>query len=219
MDTTIYNQQGKETGKITLPEAVFGLPWNADLVHQVAVSMQANMRNIVAHTKDRGEVRGGGKKPWRQKGTGRARHGSSRSPIWVGGGVTHGPHNEKVYAQKINRVMKVKALFTALSRKFADNEVLFLNEIVLKQPKTKEAKVVLGAVSKIKGFELLGKKKKNVLHMTLPSKNSVLERSFSNFSQMSFGELRNLNVLDVLNAKYLVLVNPKESLKSLESKI
>ena len=124
METKIYNQKGKEAGKITLPEEVFGLPWNADLVHQVVTSMLGNARTPVAHTKIRGEVRGGGKKPWKQKGTGRARHGSTRSPIWVGGGVTHGPRNDKIYARKINRKMKAKALYTILSKKAKDGEIL-----------------------------------------------------------------------------------------------
>src|SRR3989338_10320201 len=106
MEGTIYNQKGKESGKISLPEAVFGLKWNADLVHQVVVSMESSARTPVAHAKNRGDVRGGGKKPWRQKGTGRARHVSIRSPIWVGGGVAHGPRSEKNYARKINRKQK-----------------------------------------------------------------------------------------------------------------
>ena len=117
MVTKLYNIKGEATGKLTVPENLFGLPWNADLVHQVVTAMRANMRPNVAHTKDRGEVRGGGKKPWQQKGTGRARHGSSRSPIWKGGGVTHGPRKDKIYAQKINRTMAAKALLTVLSRK------------------------------------------------------------------------------------------------------
>src|ERR1035437_10040489 len=96
-EATIYNQKGGEAGKIELPAKVFAAKWRADLVHQVVEGMRSNKRSGTADTKDRGEVRGGGKKPWKQKGTGRARHGSTRSPIWVGGGVTHGPLAEKNY--------------------------------------------------------------------------------------------------------------------------
>ena len=219
METTVYNQKGKETGKLKLPESVFGLPWNADLVHQVSVSMMSNLRAPVAHVKDRGAVRGGGKKPWRQKGTGRARHGSRRSPIWVGGGVTHGPSNEKVFARKINKGMKAKALRVALSKKFKDGEVLFVESLDFKAPKTSEAKIVLDSLAGIKGFEYITKKKENALHLTLAQKEAAVEKSFRNFNTLSVGELRNLNVLDVLNRKYLVIVNPKETLKFLESKI
>ena len=108
METKIYNQKGKPAGKIALPEAVFGVPWNADLVHQVVNSLRSKARTPVAHTKNRGEVRGGGKKPWQQKGIGKARHGSIRSPIWVGGGVTHGPRNDKNYDRKVNKKAKRK---------------------------------------------------------------------------------------------------------------
>ena len=100
MEAILYNNKGEKAGKVEVPESIFGLQWNADLVHQVIVGMQANARQPVAHTKTRGEVRGGGKKPWQQKGTGRARHGSSRSPIWKGGGVTHGPRKDKIYAEE-----------------------------------------------------------------------------------------------------------------------
>ena len=120
METKVYSLEGKESGKVTLPEAVFQAPWNSDLVHEVVVSMQSNARAGTADVKGRGEVRGGGKKPWRQKGTGRARHGSSRSPIWAGGGVAHGPKSEKDYSKKINKNVRAKALATVLSKKYQD---------------------------------------------------------------------------------------------------
>ncbi|OHA54733.1 MAG: 50S ribosomal protein L4, partial [Candidatus Terrybacteria bacterium RIFCSPLOWO2_02_42_20] len=109
MESKLYNQKAEEAGKIDLPETVFNLPWNSDLVHQVVTAMQANLRSPWAHTKTRGEVSGGGKKPWRQKGLGKARHGSIRSPIWVGGGIAHGPRKDKDYSVKINAKAKKKA--------------------------------------------------------------------------------------------------------------
>jgi large subunit ribosomal protein L4 len=118
METKIYNTKGKEAGSVKLPEG-FRYTLECRLVHQVVVSMMSNARTPVAHTKTRGEVRGGGKKPWQQKGLGRARHGSIRSPIWVGGGVAHGPRNDKNFSRKINRKMKAK-LLRILSKKFKD---------------------------------------------------------------------------------------------------
>jgi len=132
----MYTAEGKEKGNIQLPESVFNVPWNGPLMHQVVTSMQDNARTPVAHVKTRGEVRGGGKKPWQQKGTGRARHGSIRSPIWKGGGVTHGPLKEKNYKRKINKKMAVKALAVVLSAKISDKEILILDGLNLQAPKT-----------------------------------------------------------------------------------
>src|SRR5581483_4020780 len=114
MKAPIYTQEGKEAGSIELADSMFGLAWNADLVKQVVDSMLSSARKPYAHTKGRGEVSGGGKKPWKQKGTGRARHGSIRSPIWKGGGVAHGPLNTKNFDRKVNKKMKAKALLTIL---------------------------------------------------------------------------------------------------------
>src|SRR3954468_2503145 len=129
MKSDIYNIQGKKAGTIELPESVFGVAWNDSLMHQVVTSMNSNSRTNVAHTKTRGEVRGGGKKPWKQKGTGRARHGSTRSPIWVGGGVAHGPRNDQNFSRKINKKVRAKALLTVLSRKYKDGEILFVDSL------------------------------------------------------------------------------------------
>src|ERR1043166_6090887 len=129
IQSKIYDQKGGEAGTINLPARVFGAPWRSDLVHQVVESMRSNKRAGTADTKDRGEVRGGGKKPWKQKGTGRARHGSSRSPLWVGGGVTHGPLAEKNYKRKISKKMRAQALFSVLSKKLKDGEIIFVDTL------------------------------------------------------------------------------------------
>ncbi|MEX0932401.1 MAG: 50S ribosomal protein L4 [Parcubacteria group bacterium] len=218
MDATIYSTAGKEVGKVELPEGVFGLPWNADLVHQVAVSLASSKRKPVAHTKDRSEVRGGGKKPWRQKGTGRARHGSTRSPIWVGGGVTHGPRNEKNFEKVVSKKMKAKALFTILSQKYRDGEVLFIDSFALSEPKTREAVKTLSSLSSIKGFENILSKKRNSATIALSSKNKETERSFANLGNMEVLEVRNLHPLTLLSHKFLVIENPKEALEALPGK-
>ncbi len=210
MEIKVYNQKGEEAGKTKLPTDVFGLPWNPDLVHQVMIAMQANQRKGTAHTKTRADVRGGGRKPWRQKGTGRARHGSIRSPIWRGGGVTFGPTKEKVYTQKTNQKMKRKALLVTLSQKARDNEILILDDLKLKSAKTKEAASVLKNLSKIKGFERLAGKKNTAL-ILIKEKNEQLKRSFRNLPGVLFNEARNLNLLDALTYKYLIF--PKSSLE------
>ena len=219
MEATVYNSQGKETSKVTLPEAVFGLKWNGDLVSQVFNSMNTNARTNVAHTKDRSDVRGGGKKPWAQKGTGRARHGSSRSPIWVGGGVTFGPRNHKNFSRKVNKKMKAKALFTILSKKFEDNEIIFVDALNFKEPKTKEAKKVIEGLSTIKGFEDLRTKRNNKAVIAIETNDIMAKKSFSNYSNVFTDEVRNINPVKLLKYKYLIIENPEKSLESLTSKL
>ncbi len=218
METQIYNQKGKSVGKLNLPESIFGIPWNGDLVHQVVTAMQANARTPVAHTKDRSEVRGGGKKPWRQKGTGRARHGSSRSPIWAGGGVAHGPRNEKDYSQKINKKMKVKALYTVLSEKFRKGQILFVEELDLKNIKTKDAVEIVSNLSAVEGFgRIVGGKKVNT-YITVPAKKDELKKSFANIKTVKLDEVRNINPVDLLACRYIIISHPTESFAFLGGK-
>lgn len=218
MEATVYNQIGKSAGKISLSESIFGVPWNADLVHEVVRLMNSNSRNNIAHTKTRGEVRGGGKKPWKQKGTGRSRHGSSRSPIWVGGGV-HGPRNDKNFERKINKKVRTKALFTILSKKFKEGEILFVDTVDIAKPKTQDAKNIITALSGIKGFEKLSTKKVNTAIVAMDKKVSSVEKSFNNIGNVSVEEFRNINPVSVLNHTYLIIVNPESSLKLLISKV
>src|SRR3989338_6147436 len=219
MEAVVYNTSGAENGRVSLPDEIFDVKWNPDLVHQVVVSMQGNARAMTAHTKTRGEVRGGGKKPWRQKGTGRARHGSIRSPLWVGGGVAHGPRNDKNFARKVNKHMKALALATIICKKMKDGEVLFLDTLKLEEAKTKLAKNVLAALSKIQGFEALTRKKQNAALVAIPSKSTSTERGFRNIGTVSISELRNLNPLDVLRYKYLLISEPDQSVKYIAQKI
>jgi large subunit ribosomal protein L4 len=217
MEAKVYNQKG-ESNSVTVPENIFGLPWNGDLVHQVVVSMQSSARNPIAHTKTRGEVRGGGKKPWQQKGTGRARHGSSRSPIWVGGGVTHGPRNDKNYDRKVNKKMKAKALFTILSRKYREGEIFFIDSLSLSGIKTKDAVASLEKFGKISGFPTLAKRK-NAFYLALPERNELVQKSLRNLSNITVQEARNINPVSALQYKAIIFVNPEEALKAFEGKM
>ena len=219
MEAKIYNQKGKETGTISLPAKVFAAKWRADLVHQVVEGMRSNKRAGTADTKDRGEVRGGGRKPWKQKGTGRARHGSSRSPVWVGGGVTHGPLAEKNYKRKISKKMRAQALFSVLSKKLKDGEILFVDLLSLPSIKTKAGVEVMNNLVKAGGFKILTNKHKKPKVLTaLYGRNEKTEKSFRNISQLEIVFLKNLNPFDVLNHQYLLIENPTESVKFLESR-
>ncbi len=219
MEAKIYNTKGSAVGEVKLPDSVFGVAFKSDVVHQVVMAIRENMRPAVAHTKDRGEVRGGGRKPWQQKGTGRARHGSSRSPIWVGGGITHGPRSEKRYAHKANRSMKAKALAMVLSRKMKDGEMLFVDELIIGTPKTKDAKAALLGLGKIKGYEGVATKTRNATLIAVPTRTPALVKSFQNFGNVAVEEVRNLNPLDVLTYRHVVVVDPEKSVEMLASRM
>ncbi len=214
MNATIYNTKGEKAGTIALPANLFGLSWNADLVHDVVTAMQANARHGNAHTKDRSEVRGGGKKPWQQKGTGRARHGSSRSPLWKGGGA-HGPRNEKDFSRKINQKTRQKALLVTLSRKMKDNEIIFIDSLEMKTPKTAAALAVMKALTTI--FPKLNKSK-NAALIALPGTSEATQKSFRNLQCVTVAQMRNLNAVSILSNKYLVIVDPKTTIETLSRK-
>src|SRR3990172_10042846 len=179
-EAATHNQIGEKIGQQKLSAAVFGAKIVPHLIHEAVVSMRSNARRSTAHTKTRGEIRGGGKKPWQQKGTGRARHGSTRSPIWRGGGVTHGPRNEKVYARVIPKKMRAKALFMALSRKLRDNELLLVDSFGFTAPSTANAKKTLLAFSNLSGFERIAGKKRNAALIALTNDASASHKSFRN---------------------------------------
>lgn len=191
----IYNKEGKKGGKEDLPENVFGLPENNALVHQVFTVKLANQRRPYAHTKTRADKRGGGRKPWRQKGTGRARHGSIRSPIWRGGGVTFGPRNERVYSKKINKKMNRKALATVLSSKAKAGNVYVVDSLAYEELKTK------------KGVELLDKMKvagsSTIVYGT--KKDGEYPRVFRNIPMVEPVNISRINIIDLLNHKTVVL--------------
>ena len=206
MEYPLYNQKAENIGKVDLPDRIFNLKMNNDLVHQIVTSQRSNQRQVIAHTKGRGEVRGGGKKPWKQKGTGRARVGSIRSPIWKGGGVTFGPTKERNFKKKINKKMARKALFMVLSSKARDKQLLVLDDVRLENSKTKEMAVILKKLS-----SLMGSKPTTLL--ILPTMEEKIKRSAKNLPSFSAVEARNLNPLEVLSYKYLVLV--KDSVDAL----
>lgn len=212
MQVKVYNQEAEETGTMELPDGVFGVKWNADLVHQIAVSYAANARRGTAHVKDRGEVRGGGKKPWRQKGTGRARHGSIRSPLWIGGGVTHGPSKDKDYTKKINKKMAKKALYTVLSAKARDNQIIVLDEVHFPEAKTKRAAELFKHFSRKDEFSNITKG--NGALVALAGKDTAARRALRNLPYVAIDEARNLNAYTLLQHKFLMI--PKEAVAGLK---
>jgi large subunit ribosomal protein L4 len=139
----VYNQKGEQIKEITISPAVLNVKLNPKVLHQVVIAMAANQRQILADTKHKSEVRGGGRKPWRQKGTGRARHGSSRSPLWIGGGITFGPTSERNFTQKINKKMRQKATLMAISDRFRSGALKVVENLDLKDIKTKAVKNIL----------------------------------------------------------------------------
>lgn len=219
LEANVYSQAGKAVSKISLSPKIFGVEWNANLVHDVVVAMQGNARSNSAHTKNRGEVRGGGKKPWQQKGTGRARHGSSRSPIWSGGGVAHGPRNARDYTRKLNKNVRGKALASVLSQKLASNQIVFIDALTFGTPKAADARKFLTAISAVDGMKDLGGKKANAALIVLSGRDEQAELSFRNFGNIEVINAKDVNPVALLTYKYVVVAKPEESLKTLENRV
>ena len=196
------NFKGEVIGDFELSDAVFGAPVHVPAMHQVVVAHLANCRVGTHNTKDRGDVRGGGKKPWRQKHTGRARAGSSRSPIWVGGGVAHGPH-PRDYHQKVNKKVRRLALCSALTLKVQEENMLILERFDVQAPKTKVMLDFLTAIDS-------GKKPLFVLHET----NMAVVKSAANIPGAEVMHVDSINVYDLLNHDQLIAT--PEAVKKLE---
>ena len=210
MDTPLYNWQGAEAGRANLPESLFNLPWPKALVHQVVTVQEKNERIIHAHTKTRADVRGGGKKPFPQKHTGRARHGSTRSPLWVGGGVIFGPRADRNYKRVLPKKMSTKAVFAVLSAKLRDQEFFVTNELTLPKAKTKEAQTLFEAFMKAR----LGAdrpKSRTLIIVDDSSKN--LNRAFRNLTNVRLASPGRISALLLLRHKYIIL--PQSSLDRL----
>jgi len=180
MTAELYNKENKKVGLVDLSERVFGVRWNSDLVHQAMVAQQNNSRRVSAHSKGRSEVSGGGIKPWRQKGTGRARHGSSRSPLWRHGGVTHGPKIERNFTVGLNKKMKQLAMFAVLSRRLRENEIKFVDSLEGIDPKTKALATVLKVLLKSNRTDAL----------ILPAKSGNIYQTSRNLKGIKLWTLR-----------------------------
>lgn len=205
MKVKVYNLEGKETEEMEISDSVFGLKKNDELVYQVFVSISANIRQALAHTKNRGERAGSGIKPWRQKGTGRARAGSVRSPIWKKGGVAFGPRSDRNYEKKINKKVNAKAIAIVLSGKLKDDELRVIDKLELAQNKTKLMARALDNL-KIKGKTLIA----------YFGKEKELRIAGRNIDKVSNILTEQLNVLDMLNNKNILM--SKDSVKFLEKK-
>ncbi len=192
---SVYNQEGKTVGELNLNDALFGVKANTALVHEAVVAQRANARQVLAHTKTRGEVRGGGRKPWKQKGTGRARQGSIRSPQWIGGGVVFGPSNERNFSLKINRKAKRQALFMALSDKVASEKLVVLDSVSTEPAKTK----LMAEVLKKLPID------RTVLVVASAS-SPLLMRMVRNLPHVKLVTANSVNLLDVLSYRSIVFL-------------
>ena len=196
MEIPVHNLNNEKVGTVNVPDYVFGAKWNPDLVHQALLTQQANSRNTVAHAKDRAEVRGGGKKPWRQKGTGRARHGSIRSPLWKGGGVTHGPRKDKIFEKNFPKKMKKGAIFSVLSKKYSDDGIFIVDSLKWEGgAKTKNASKALGKIISPKNTSLI----------ILKTTNKDNEKAIKNIPRVSCLSPLSLNVYDLLKPKVVII--------------
>ena len=192
----VYNMKGEKQRELDLPEAVFSVETELSIIQEIVVAFEANQRQQFAHTKDRGDVRGGGKKPWRQKGTGRARHGSIRSPLWVGGGVTFGPRNNRNFKKKVNKKVARKALKMVLSDRAAHGVVSLIDTFDLKEGKTKTCAQLIKSVG--------AEKAKRVLFVTHGVNKDVV-RCARNLPNTSVTTAADLNAYTAIKNKAIVL--------------
>lgn len=206
----VYNQEGQKVSEHQLSDAVFGVPVKPHVVASVVEALRANSRRASAHTKHRGEVRGGGKKPWRQKGTGRARAGSIRSPLWRGGGVIFGPRNERNPSIKVNAKMKTAAMRMCLSDKVNEGRLLLLEGLTLPEVKTRALQAILKRVLPASGMTRQGQRT-----LLLTNEQSV-GRAARNLKTVTTVQLDGLNVLTLLSAQYLLATTV--SVRSLEER-
>src|SRR3989339_2213595 len=206
MKVKVYNLEGKEVREEELEQSFFDIVVKPEVVQQAVEAQLANSRQVLAHTKGRGEVRGGGKKPWKQKGTGRARHGSIRSPLWKGGGVTFGPRNERNFEQKINKKMNLLATKMCLSDKVNNNKLIVLEDFSA-TGKTKEL-AVLRQVLPGAGYKTL---------WLFPEKDEKLIMGLRNLSKLAYKAVKDLNVVDLLSSPYVILT--KKGIEKLEKRL
>ncbi len=191
MKVDILDKDNKKVDTLELPDRIFKAKWNPELVKQVLYVQVSNRHHPWAHTKDRSEVRGGGKKPWAQKHTGRSRHGSSRSPLWSGGGVTFGPRNDRDYTRKINKKMKQAALFSLLSQKLKEGALKIVDTMVLEKPKTKNASAIFRNIFKLTSSVIV-----------IPAKNNRnMKLAARNIPKVNVLSSNALNVSDAMDAK------------------
>jgi large subunit ribosomal protein L4 len=205
MKIPVYNREGQEVEKMNLSDSVFGVPRNDDLIHQVLVAISGNQRQVLAHTKTRGERAGSGIKPWRQKGTGRARAGSVRSPIWKKGGIAFGPRNDRNFERKINKKMNAKAIVMVLSAKLKDGELKVIDKMELSEKKTKSmAKILANFKIEAKTLIAFAKEEKD------------WRAASRNIKKVTNIITDQLNVFEMLNNKFVLM--SKNSVNYLENK-
>ncbi len=206
MKYDVYNTKGEKVETMVLEKEIFEVDFNSDLVHQIIVSQSANKRQGTAHTKTIPDISGGGRKPWRQKGTGRARHGSIRSPIWKGGAVTFGPRNTKIFKKRVPKKMKRKALFMLLSIKAKEQNLIILDKLMFEQGKTSLAQTLFNNLkTKINYF------KKGSVLVGLPKIDMNAIRAIRNLPNTKTIQAKDMSPLDIISSKYLILT--KESIK------
>ena len=200
-NVAVYNMEGKEVGSLELNDAIFGVEVNEHLVHMAVLQQLANNRQGTQKAKTRSEVSGGGRKPWRQKGTGHARQGSTRAPQWTGGGVVFAP-TPRDYSFKLNKKEKQLALKSALTSRLQENKLIVVDELKFDEIKTKNFKQVMDNLKVEKGLVILAENDANVI------------KSASNIPTVKTAQTNEINVYDVL--KYDTVVVTKDAVKTIE---